>query len=111
MISHLSESVSARNPSGERRAIIAVGAFPAPVDAYRGNVIASKRPPWLSLPTNAVQNLADVFLEVCLFPAGESKIDEIDLGLPLEAAKLNPVWVRSEKLAKALLRYSAVSRC
>ena len=73
MILHLSESVLARNPSGERRAIIAVGAFPAPVDAYRGNVIASKRPPWLSLPTNAVQNLADIFLKFAVSRLGNPR--------------------------------------
>jgi hypothetical protein len=52
------------------------------------------------LPTNTVQDLADILLEGCRFLARKSKINEKNLVLPS----------RPQKLSKALLRYSAVLR-
>jgi hypothetical protein len=62
------------------------------------------------LPPNAVQDLADILLEGRRIPARKSKINEKNLVLPPEAVKWNPVWMRTQKLSKALLRYSAVLR-
>jgi hypothetical protein len=62
------------------------------------------------LPTNAVQDLADILLEGRRFLARKSKINEKNLVLPSEAVKRNPIWMRPQKLSKALLRYSAVLR-
>jgi hypothetical protein len=59
------------------------------------------------LPTNTVQDLADILLEGCRFLARKSKINEKNLVLPPEAVKRNPIWVRTQKLSKAVLRYSA----
>jgi hypothetical protein len=88
----------------------AIGALLAPAEIHRGNVAPSKRPPWLPLPTNTVQDLADILLEGCRFPARKSKIDEKNLVLPSEAVKGDPVCMHTQKLSKALLRYSAVLR-
>jgi hypothetical protein len=88
----------------------AIGALLAPAEIYRGNVVPSKGPPWFPLPTNTVQDLADILLEGCRFLARESKINEKNLVLPTEAVKRNPIWMRPQKLSKALLRYSAVLR-
>jgi hypothetical protein len=85
----------------------AIGALLAPAGIYRGNVVPSKGPPWFPLPTNTVQDLADVLLEGCCFPARKSKINEKNLVLPSKAVKRNPIWMRAQKLSKALLRYSA----
>jgi hypothetical protein len=85
----------------------AIRALLAPAEIYRGNVVPSKRPPWLPLPTNTVQDLADILLEGRRFPARKSKINEKNLVLPSEAVKRNPIWMRTQKLSKALLRYSA----
>jgi hypothetical protein len=62
------------------------------------------------LPTNTVQDLADILLEGRRFLARESKINEKNLVLPSEAVKRNPIWMRTQKLSQALLRYSAVLR-
>jgi hypothetical protein len=62
------------------------------------------------LPTNTVQNLADILLEGCRFPARKSNIDQKHLVLPSEAVERNPIWMRTQKLSKALLRYSTVLR-
>jgi hypothetical protein len=88
----------------------AIGALLAPAEIYRGNVVLSKGPPWLPLPTNTVQDLADILLEGRRFLARKSKINEKNLVLPSEAVKRNPIWMRPQKLSKALLRYSAVLR-
>ena len=72
----------------------AIGALLAPAEIYRGNVVPSKRPPWLPLPTNTVQDLADILLEGRRFLARKSKIDEKNLVLPSEAVKRNPIWMR-----------------
>jgi hypothetical protein len=85
----------------------AIGGLLAPAKIYRGDVVPSKRPPWLPLPTNTVQDLADILLEGCRFLARKSKINEKNLVLPSEAVKRNPIWVPTQKLSKALLRYSA----
>jgi hypothetical protein len=88
----------------------AIGALLAPAEIYRAYVVPSKGPPWLPLPTNTVQDLADILLEGRRFPAGKSKINEKNLVLPVEAFKRNPIWMPTQKLSKALLRYSAVLR-
>jgi hypothetical protein len=85
----------------------AIGALLAPAEIYRGNVVPSKGPPWFPLPTNTVQDLADILLEGCRFLARKSKINEKNLVLPSEAVKRNPIWMPTQKLSKALLRYSA----
>jgi hypothetical protein len=59
------------------------------------------------LPTNTVQDLADILLEGCRFLARKSNIDQENLVLPSEAVKRNPIWMRPQKLSKAILRYSA----
>jgi hypothetical protein len=59
------------------------------------------------LPTNTVQDLADILLEGCRFLARKSNIDQENLVLPSEAVKRDPIWMPTQKLSKALLRYSA----
>ena len=93
-----------------REVSLAIGALLASAEIHRSNIGLSKRPPWLPLPTNTVQDLADILLEGCRFLARESKINEKNLVLPSEAVKRNPIWMRAQKLFKALLRYSAVLR-
>jgi hypothetical protein len=88
----------------------AIGALLAPAEICRGNVVPSKGPPWFPLPTNTVQDLANILLEGRRFLAGKSKINEKNLVLPSEAVKRNPIWMRTQKLSKAILRYSAVLR-
>jgi hypothetical protein len=88
----------------------AIRALLAPAEIYRGNVVPSKRPPWLPLPTNTVQDLADILLEGCRFLARKSNIDQKNLVLPTEAVKRNPIWMPTQKPSQALLRYSAVLR-
>jgi hypothetical protein len=85
----------------------AIGALLAPAEIHRGNVAPSKRPPWFPLPTNTVQDLADILLEGRRFPARKSKINEKNLVLASEAVKRDPVCMHTQKLSKALLRYSA----
>jgi hypothetical protein len=85
----------------------AIGALLAPAEIHRSDVVPSKRPPWLPLPTNAVQDLADILLEGRRIPARKSKINEKNLVFPSEAVKRNPIWMRTQKLSKGLLRYSA----
>jgi hypothetical protein len=88
----------------------AIGALHAPVEIHRSDVVPSKRPSGLPLPTNTIQDLSDILLEGCRFPARKSKVGEKNLVLPSEAVKRNPIWMRAQKLSKAPLRYSAVLR-
>ncbi len=74
------------------------------------SVIPPNRPTWLPLPTNAVQNLADILLEGCGVRGRKPKIDEKNLILPSKAVKWNSIRMRTQKLTKALLSYSAVLR-
>ena len=67
-------------------------------------------PPWLPLPTNTVQNLADILLEVCRVLGGISQIDETNLICPWEAVKCDSIRVRTEEFFNALPGYSAVLR-
>jgi hypothetical protein len=80
------------------------------VDSDCGGVTASKRSPWLPLPTNTVQDIANILFEGCRFRARKSKIDEINLVLPPEPVKRNSIRMCPQKLSEALLRYSAVLR-
>jgi hypothetical protein len=88
----------------------AVGALLALAEIHRSNIALSKGPPWFPLPSNTVQNFANILFESCRFLARKSKINEKNLVLPSEAVKRNPIRMRTQKLSKALLRYSAVLR-
>ena len=102
--------VSARCPNNKRGAVITIQFLLAVAGVHCGGVTASWRAPWLPLPANTVQDIANVLFESCRFRARKSKIDEINLVLPSEAVKRNSIRMCPQKISQALLGYSAVLR-
>ena len=102
--------VSARSPSNKSCAVITILVLLAVTGVHCGGVTASNLAPWLPLPANTVQDIADILFEGCHFRAWKSEIDEINLVLASEAVKWNSIRMCPQKLSQALLRYSAVLR-
>ena len=90
---------SARCPNNKRGAVITIQFLLAVAGVHCGGVTASKRAPWLPLPANTVQDIADIPFEGCHFRARKSKIDEINLVLASEAVKRNSIRMCPQKIS------------
>jgi len=91
--------VSARSPSNKSCAVITILVLLAVTGVHCGGVTASKRAAWLPLPTNTVQDIADILFEGCGLRARKSKIDEINLVLASEAVKRNSIRMCPQKIS------------